>query len=185
MILPLRNKTYYYCFALVVAVSCVTKLILSLFCYEQMRIAQNMSMSGIDTDQDLDSSVYDSDNQHRRDSNDLDSEMGSRGGRGSPSFMDKVNALFRLVGQIQCTFNLRIKKSFQIRFHLYQYGLPITLLKLFWRRPFYLLLDLSGSDCGTHSLPRRVRLTVYDTASHASNLLFFPENVSIRTSLQP
>lgn len=62
-----------------------------------MRIAQNMSMSGIDTDQDLDSSVYDSDNQHRRDSNDLDSEMGSRGGRGSPSFMDKVNALFRLV----------------------------------------------------------------------------------------
>eukprot|EP00057_Strongylocentrotus_purpuratus_P027117 XP_011681591.1 PREDICTED: MAP kinase-activating death domain protein isoform X5 [Strongylocentrotus purpuratus] len=60
-----------------------------------MRIAQNMSMSGIDTDQDLDSSVYDSDNQHRRDSNDLDSEMGSRGGRGSPTFMDKVNALFR------------------------------------------------------------------------------------------
>ncbi|XP_041471516.1 MAP kinase-activating death domain protein-like isoform X4 [Lytechinus variegatus] len=66
-----------------------------------MRIAQNMSMSGIDTDQDLDSSVYDSDNmyamtkQNRRDSNDVDSEAGSRGGRTSPTFMDKFNSLFR------------------------------------------------------------------------------------------
>ena len=72
-----------------------------------MRIAQSMSMSGVDTDQDLDSSVYDSDNpytstpatrQHpRRDSMETGSEVGSRGGRGSPTFMDKVNALFRLV----------------------------------------------------------------------------------------
>nr|XP_054761340.1 MAP kinase-activating death domain protein-like [Lytechinus pictus] len=67
----------------------------------RMRIAQNMSMSGVDTDQDLDSSVYDSDNmyamtkQNRRDSNDVDSEAGSRGGRTSPTFMDKFNSLFR------------------------------------------------------------------------------------------
>ncbi|XP_071498003.1 MAP kinase-activating death domain protein-like isoform X2 [Diadema antillarum] len=71
-----------------------------------MRIAQNMSMSGMDTDQDLDSSVYDSDNpypstpsaarQHpRRNSNDIGVEAASRGGRTSPTFMDKVNALFR------------------------------------------------------------------------------------------
>ena len=73
-----------------------------------MRIAQSMSMSGVDTDQDLDSSVYDSDNPlhlhpvHQATSQEgLHGDGGQRsdheGGRGSPTFMDKVNALFRLV----------------------------------------------------------------------------------------